>query len=194
MSKKSAKEEKSTAQPPQPPRWKGTDLMELVYHFNERALTLLKSGLDADAIRRAARFPFLVVDVHFLEEGWWRSVLLNPQGVPAAQSLWPPEIAGKFMSEVLVFAWHTAKWDRQVARLVLGMVPPVVEMVRELTPQQLDAVAGLHSGALKLRWHEDQEFWTKLLNAARDGHEETLADIHLHAKLRLSGQLIEART
>jgi hypothetical protein len=99
-------------------------------------------------------------------------------------------MANKFMSEVLVFAWHTAKWDRGVSRLVLGMVPRVVQIVRDLTPQQLDAVAGLHSGALRLRWQEDLEFWTKLLTAARDDDEAALADMHLHAKLLLSGELI----
>lgn len=91
----------------------------------------------------------------------------------------PAEVANKFLSEVLVLAWHTARGDRRVARLVLGMAPPVVEIVRELTPQQLDAVAGLHSGALRLRWHDDQKLWTKLLTATRDRDEETLADIHL---------------
>jgi hypothetical protein len=204
MSKKSRQKELDTPQPPSPPRWKGLDSLELVYQLNARAFLLLKaaaspilalwSTLDESALRLAARFPFLIVDVHFIDEGWWRSVVLNPQGVPAvASDLWPPEVANKFMSEVLVFAPHTAKWDRRVARLVLGMVRPVVQIVRNLTPQQLDAVAGLYSSALRLRWQEDHEFWTKLLTAARDGDEEVLADIHLHAKLRLSGQLMKVR-
>jgi hypothetical protein len=37
---------------------------------------------------------------------------------------------------------------------------------------------------------DDAAFWTRLLEAARDDDEETLADIHLHAKLLLSGELI----
>jgi hypothetical protein len=204
MSKKSSKKEQNTSQPPSPPRWKGLDSQELVYQLNARAFLLLKAAacatlplwsLEEAALRRAARFPFLIVDVHFLDEAWWRQVLLNPPGVPGDPlSLWPAEVAHKFMSEVLVFAWHTARWDRRVARLVLGMVPGVVEIVRDLTPQQLDTAAGLHSGALRLRWQGNEEFWTKLLTAARDSDEEVLADIHLHAKLLLSGELMARST
>ena len=61
-----------------------------MYQLCERSLSLLKegatqhrelwSGLGAEAIERAARFPFLIVDVHFIDEAWWRTVLLNPQG------------------------------------------------------------------------------------------------------------------
>jgi hypothetical protein len=130
----------------------------------------------------------ITVDVHFIDEAWWRSVLLNPQGVPDELSgLWPAEAARQLMGEAPVSAWHTAKWDRQVARLVLGMVPQVVELVRDLTPQQLDAVAGLHAGALRLRWQEDGEFWTKLLTAAR-GNEETVAAISFACEAPVVGR------
>lgn len=201
------RKEEDPAEPPTPPRWKGADSLELVYRLNERAFMLLKqsasphgelwSQLDTEALRRAARFPFLIVDVYFIDEAWWRSVLLNPQGLIGQGSvacLWTPEVAQKLMSEVLVFAWHTARWDRRVARLVLGMVPSVVEIFRRLTPQELDAVSGLHGGALRLRWQEEQEFWAPLLRAARDGDEEALSESHLHAKLLLSGTLVARST
>lgn len=205
MSKKTSKEETHTAQPPLPPRWKGSDSDELIHRLNARAFTLLKQSrgphselwavLDETAIRRAAAFSFLIVDVHFIEEGWWRTVLLNPQGVPGERpGLWPAGVAGKFMSEVLVFAWHTAKWDPRVARLVLGMVPAVADIIRELAPEQLDAVSEFQSGALRLRWQDDVEFWTRLTQAVREGERQALADIHLHAKLRLSGELMARST
>jgi hypothetical protein len=195
--------EEDPSQPPTPPRWKGADSLELVYRLNERVFTLAQEGptphrdlwrgLSAQAIERAARFPFLIVDVHFTDEPWWRSVVLNPQGVEehSGVSVWPAEVAGRLMSEVLVFAWHTAKWDTKVARLVLGMLQGVGEIVRGLAPQQLDAVSRLRSGALHLRWQEDQEFWARLAQAARRGDGEALADIHLHAKLLLSGELMQ---
>jgi hypothetical protein len=197
------RKEEDHAQPPTPPRWKGGDSSELVYQLNERAFMLLKqspgphgelwSQLDTEALRAAARFPFLIVDVHFLDELWWRSVLRSPHGPTGEGSsvcLWTPETAQKLTNEVLVFAWHTARWDRRVARLVLGMVPPVVEVFRALTPQELDAVSGLQGGALRLRWQDDLTFWTRLVRAARDGDKEALADIHLHAKFLLSGELM----
>lgn len=69
------------------------------------------------------------------------------------------------MEELLVFAWHTVKWDRQVARLSLGMVPGAVEEIARLTLQQLTEVAVRYRGTLRLRWQEDVEFWTRLIKA-----------------------------
>jgi hypothetical protein len=48
-------------------------------------------------------------------------------------------------------------------------------------------VLRLNGGALRLRWQEDREFWTRLVRAARDGDGETLADIHLHAGRDVKG-------
>jgi len=185
--------------PPTPPRWKGADSLELVCQFNERVLTLLKeagaqpwSQLSAESIRRAARFPFVIVDVMLTDEPWWRAIMASLK-VPARNaslSLWPAEVAQKLTGEVVVFAFHTARWDRSVARLVLGMAPGVVEVVRALTPQQLDEIPRRYCGALRLRWQEDREFWARLIAAAQDGDGEALADIHLHAKLLLSGELM----
>ena len=195
----SKRKEKSTSQPPTPPRSKGRDSAELVHGLNERALTLLKgsaglllpglSALNDKSLRRGARFPFLIVDVHFADERWWRSAVLDPQGDRGAPARgpWPAEVAHTLLGEVLVFAWHTARWDLWVARYVLGIVPGVVELVRGLTPAQLDALSRLHSGSLRLRWQEDRNFWARWAAAARDGDEEALADIHSHAKYLLHG-------
>ncbi len=195
------------SEPPPPQRWKGADSFELVYRLNDRVFTLLKegatahrelwSGLTAEAISRAARLPFLGVDVHFTDEPWWRGVVLDPQGpadAAAGVSPWPSELASQLTSEVLVFAWHTAKRDAKVAPLVLGMVPGVGEIVRGLTPQQLEAVSRLRSAALRLRWQEDVKFWSRLVKAAQEGDEAALTDIHLHAKLLLSGELMARST
>ena len=144
--------------------------------------------MDAVAIGRAARFPFLILDVHFTDVEWWRS---NSKLIEA--SPWPAAVSKPLMSETLVFAWHTVKWDRRVARLGVGMVPAVAELIAALTPHQLDSLSQEHCGALRLRWQDDQEFWSRLLTAACNNDEETLADTHLHAKLLLSGGLIALR-
>jgi len=133
--------------------------LDLVYQLNERSFQLLIdaatqhrelwSALDAAAIQRAARFPFVILDVNFTDAGWWRAVSQNPERSFDEQSdasLWPAEVAEKLLGELLVFAWHTAKWDRRVARLSLGMLPGVVGVISALTPQQLDIVSRLPQG------------------------------------------------
>lgn len=199
--------------PPSPPRWKGRDSLELVYQLNERALKLLSDAvtnntadwpvslqhrelwlaLAADVTHRAARFPFVIVDVHFTDEAWWRSVSVNPEGVEQGgleSAYWSRAVSEQLMSETLVFAWHSAKWDRRVACLTFGMLPEVAEVIAALTPQQLAAIPARHSEALRLRWQGDPDFWERLLAAARDGDEDALADTHLHGKLLLSGALL----
>jgi hypothetical protein len=131
----------------------------------------------------------VILDVHFLDEAWWRAVI-NGGVASATPHGWPLSISEQLMHETLIFAWHTAKWDRGVARLSLGMSPVIAELIAALTPQQLSQIPKEHSGALRLRWAEDKDFWTRVLVAARDGDEEALAEIHLHANLRLSGALL----
>jgi hypothetical protein len=204
---------KTTYRPPSTPKWKGRDSLELVYQLNERALTLLSTAITRnigtlpsrapqrepwlaitpEAIARAARFPFVIVDIRFTDERWWRSIAaIGEKSAPdSTGEHWPQEITVPLVSEVLVFAWHSAKWDPRVARLTFGMLPSVVEVIAALTPQQLAHIPVQHSQALALRWQADPDFWPGLLAAARGGEEEVLADYHLHGKLLLSGALLE---
>ena len=205
MSKRKRKE-KVIYDPPSPPQWKGRDSVDLAYQLNRRVFGLVRdmaarpggdwpfiahdrelwAALDAGAIERAARFPFVVLDVHFTEVEWWRS-----GSKPIEVSFWPAMLSEQLVSETLIFAWHTVKWDRRVARLALGMVPGVAEVIAALTPHQLDSISAEHCGALRLRWQHDHDFWTRLLVAARDSDQETIADIHLHAKLLLFNRLVQ---
>jgi hypothetical protein len=195
-------------QPPPPPRWKGTESLELVYALNERCLRLLRdlaasdpggwpliiqhrelwSTLTEEAVKRAARLSFVILDVHFTDEAWWPRVVQLTDLPVGAGSAWPAKIAEPLMSEVLVFAWHTAKWDRRAARLSLRARPAVVDAIAALTPQQLTGVIA-HHGELRLRRQDNPDFWGDLLLAAHSGDENALEAVHLRAKLLLSGEL-----
>jgi hypothetical protein len=209
---------KPSYNPPSPPHWKGRDSLDLVYQLNERCLKLLCeaaagpepcawpalahhrelwSTLRADALQCTARIPFVILDVYFSDEKWWREVVNeSPASAERSSSAhqwpryqWPGSVAADLIQEALIFAWHTVKWDRRVARLSLGMVPAVAESIASLTPQQLATIAGDHSDALRLRWYDHPGFWPRLLRAARGGDEEGVAEIHLHAKLLVMGEL-----
>ena len=204
----------SSYSPPSAPRWKGGDSLALVYQLNERCLTALCdwaaspgscelpliakhrgvwSSIRADDVKRAARFPFVILDVHFEDEGWWRKPPESGNGARAEatrRNCWPPFFAEQLLQEVLIFAWHTVKWDRQVARLSLGMSPGVAEAIAELAPRQLAVIGQQFSGELRLRWQDDMDFWRAVLRAASTGDEDALSEIHRHAKLLLCGELL----
>jgi hypothetical protein len=203
---------------PVAPRWKGRDSLDLVYGLNERCFELLSgvamtlipgelagiaqnrelwSGLDSEAIKRAGRFPFVILDVHFTNQTWWQQVLRASEtsaAVAPNPGHWPTKLAEPLMQETLIFAWHSVKWDRRVARLSLGMSPEVVDIIAGLSPQQLADISHRHSSELCLRWQDDADFWSQLLRAARNGDSDALDEIHLHAKLLLCGELISGST
>lgn len=206
---KAKKKDDERYQPPTAPRWKGAESLDLAFEINHRALKhvsdwaanpgatgwSLKTDrklwltLDTQALARAARFPFVILDVHFTDVVWWRGVIAGSLGSDASNA-WPANISQELMSETLIFAWHTAKWDSRVARLSLGMLPAVATLIAGLTPQQLARVSKEHSSALRLRWADDQDFWSRLLMAAREGEEQVLAETRLHAKLLFCSDLI----
>jgi len=206
---KSKRKTRIVYQPPSPFLWKGRDSLELVYQLNERALTLLveaaRSGtsewlsetayralwseLTTEALQTAARIPFVILDARFTDDEWWREAAVSPQEFPLTVSGapgWPGDVAQQLMSETLVFAWHTAKWDRRLARGLLGMSPGVVGSIARLTPRELGLIPSRHWAALRLRWEDEPGIWARLLTAAQESDEEALAECHLHAQLLLS--------
>jgi hypothetical protein len=46
---------------------------------------------------------------------------------------------------------------------------------------------------IEVRWANDPPFWRDLLLAAEAGSDEKLAELRLHAKLLLCGELAELR-
>jgi hypothetical protein len=57
---------------------------------------------------RAARFPFLILDVYFTSEKFWREVI-DSRNASAAPNGWPVSVSEQLMNEMLIFASHTAK-------------------------------------------------------------------------------------
>ena len=206
----------TTYRPPLPPRWKGASSLTLVHEFNERCLAALTgfakgpgpcdipviaqcralwSQLDALSIQRAAQLPFVILNVRFTDGPWWRTgagPAPDARVTPMAAGAWPAAIAEPLLQELLIFAWHTVKWDARVARLLLGMSPQVAETLAELSPQRLTELGQEATGELRLRRQEDHGFWEPLLVAALKNSRQALSDAHLHAKLLFCGELLAA--
>lgn len=201
--------------PPSPPRWKGIQSLDLVHQFNERCFELLCEVAAADARptslpivtenrelwllldletrRKAARMPLVIMDAHFKEEAWWRRVAAvqpHEAETEGPSNGLPHGASEHLMHETTMFAWQTARWDRTVAQMSLGMSLSVAEVVAALTPQQIRALATRESQGIQVRWADDPRLWRDLLLAAKAGDEEKLAELHLHAKLSLCSELL----
>ena len=204
--------------PPAPPRWRGIQSLDLVQQLNERCLEMLCevavtatppfplpivaehrglwAGLDRETRRSMARIPFVIVDAHFMDEPWWRQVTAcTPVEASARQPSdgLPPEASEHLMHETTMFAWQTARWDRTAAQLSLGMSRPVADVIAALAPRQIRMIAAQESSGVRVRWADDPQFWTDLLVAAKDRDDGRVAELHLHAKLLMCGELAQLR-
>ena len=195
-------------------KWSGTHTLELVHALNERWLKALQAvfsapkdhascdsvafrhvdadlwlTLDADAIRRAAQTPFLLIDVHFYNFEWWKAVRSNTEEgskiLPLVPML-PPKLGRQLLRETLTLAWHTARSDPPTATLLLGIARPVTELIATLDLEELGRIASSYGEQLRPRWEHHSKFWRDMLLAARAGNERAMMDIQLYG-LQLLG-------
>lgn len=195
--------------------WKGAQALGRVHALNERCLELLTQlargdrqqihltiinhyrslwrNLSITARKRAARTPFLLMDLHFRDSDWWRSAKeLRPgrrRGM-VLHAAFSGKIADELMSETLMLAWSTVAFDRGAASILLGMTPGVSGIIAELGPQDVERIASRHSAHLQPRWEDFPAFWGKLLVAARDDDEDALHDIHLHGVQLIGSEML----
>jgi hypothetical protein len=212
-SKEGAAHDLTSPQQPQPPHWKGQQSLDLVYQLNERCIELLSEaaasaaltgppiladnrelwmGLTSDERQRAARMPFVMLDVRFKNTAWWMQIAQGRTHEPAAESCTgglSPEASEPLTQEIVMFAWQTARWDETVAELSFGMSSAVARVIATLTPQKIRAIALREHAATRVRWDDDSQLWRELLSAAKANHEEKLASLHLQAKLLLCSEL-----
>jgi hypothetical protein len=66
----------------------------------------------------------------------------------------------------------------------------VAAIIAALTPHQILSIAARESQAIRIRWAHDLRFWGELLRSAKARDDETLAELHLHAKLLFCGALV----
>jgi hypothetical protein len=182
----------------------------LVHEFNERFLELLTHAarvdgercvldivrlhrnlwleLDVGARKRAARFPFLLIDIHFHSEEWWQLARTphSRQMGKALPGIFTRTLAVELMYQALVLAWHTARSDGRAAGVLLAMSPGVALAVAKLGLREITHIAEHHNRHLRPRWENLPLFWRHLLTAACSGDNDEIHDLHLHG-LQLLG-------
>lgn len=131
---------------------------------------------------RLASSPYLLADAAFGDESRWRCLSARMvQDVPAqyTEPVFMGSGAEYFVRRVLVFGWHLARANRQLARVVLGMSPLCAERVARLRLQDLDWLAQHRPGWVRPRWERQPRIWQHLVLAARDPDGELLTRVSL---------------
>jgi hypothetical protein len=201
-------------------KWTGGETLDFVYALNERCLQVLGKlvteesrafpacealesvtarhelwlDLDELARRRAAKCPFLLIDMRFQNEKWWREIgdgVTSFDGRGSDPGIFPAEPARELSAETLTLAWHTARSDPRIASQVLGLAPGVVGIIASLGPREVQRIAARHSYQLRPRWESNPAFWEQLLRTAVSGNAASLSEFHLHGLQLLGGDLLD---
>jgi hypothetical protein len=200
---------------PPSPRWKGARSLQLAHELNSRCIDLLCHfatrpfvegqpvmlranrnlwcQLNAEARWRLAAFPFVIVDVRFRDEVWWRERGKAHDQVVAerlAADDFLRESRESLLLETLMFAWQVAREDTRVAQVLFAMTQPVARLVSSLAMQEIRTVAIERSTSLRVRWDDNAQLWRDLLVAVATDDERALEELRLHAKLLFCGDLI----
>jgi hypothetical protein len=138
--------------------------------------------LSPSAMARLAASPYLLADAGFDDEPRWQALEQRMvHDLPAGQveAVFVGPGAGDFIRRVLMFAWHLARANRQLARVVLGMSPGSAARIAALRLQDLDWLAQNRPGWVRPRWEKQPRIWRHLLLAARDPDGEHLTQASL---------------
>jgi hypothetical protein len=184
--------------------WLGDDTLSALAALNEQSLILLAEQaaardpvcthplvyelvqlwpkLDAEALKRAAACPYLLLDAGFADPYRWmwahgHQVLERERG-PTVPFFTVPR-ASAVMRKVLTYGWHLAQSRESAARLLLGMAAPCVKLIGSLTLSQLDDLAETHPAWLRPRWPQRVRIWRELLLAATAGEGRSLQQARL---------------
>ena len=194
-------------------QWLGFGAMDSVSGINAQCLDLLCStagsaqplpgllaghqarwcALSPTARSQLAASPYLLADAGFDDERRWlwpgRRMVRDLRRDFAAP-YFIGEHVGDFVRGVLVFGWHLARANPQLARVALGMPPSCAERIGRLRLQDLDWLAQHRPGWVRPRWERQPRIWQHLLLAAREPDGHLLTQVSLRGlQLMASGVL-----
>lgn len=176
-------------------QWLADGSLDAVAEINLQCLQYLPvmQGV-AEAVRvRLAASPYLLADAGFDDEPRWRGVGQRMvQDLPAqlAEPVFTGAGSADFIRRVLVFGWHLARANRQLARVVLGMSPVCADRVATLRLHDLDWLAEHRPGWVRPRWERQPRVWRHLLHAAGDAEAGRLTQASLRGLQWLAAGVI----
>jgi hypothetical protein len=149
--------------------------------------------LDESARHRAARCPYLLVEMRFDDTAWWEDAKRDAMKPTPNPTVLPAGTAGlgrPLANDALTLAWWTARVDQRTAILLFGLDPRVAALISSLSPVEVRRITARSGNQLRQRWEHNRRMWRDLLSAAISADEEALTDIHLYGIQLLGGDLL----
>ncbi len=142
---------------------------------------------------RAARRPFLLVDMEFDNGTYWRQVQ-NPtrsESSPERRGMFPRAGAVHLARVALTLAWHSVRADPHAARVCLGMRAPVSDIMGRLSLTDIARIAERRFHDVRPRWEDRPDLWRKLLLAARSSDFRRTLYVNLRGLQLVGGPVVK---
>jgi hypothetical protein len=136
--------------------------------------------LSAAQKSAAANCPYVLFDLRFHDDGYWRTRLRAAALGGVAEGI---AVDGKtldFARLALFFAWHVASTTKLAPQLLLGMHEVTAAAFRETTIDCLPSLAETEARLLTARWSHCTAYWSALSGAAARQNPASLRRIQLY--------------
>ena len=155
-----------------------------------REVARLWAALDANARRRAAACPYLLLDAGFADPRRWRASPTPEVGDADGGygSFFTVPAAAEVARLVFTYAWHLARSQSAAARLLLGMPEASAALIGQYPLPHIQSLAERRLEWLRPRWPARVQVWRQLLLAAASGDAAALERARLRGLTLLAAE------
>jgi hypothetical protein len=149
-------------------------------------------SLTPDMRHRISRVPFLLIDIQFCNEDWWRSVTASPARrfqSPAWKGTFSPRMAASIGRASLAFARQSLRVDAPATMALCGLSSAVAAIITSVKLTQLERVAEHHYSCVRPRWEDRPAVWRRLIACATAEERHRLREFCLHALQLQAGEV-----
>jgi Flagellar transcriptional activator (FlhD) len=142
---------------------------------------------------RAARRPFLLVDMELGNGELWRCLKSHPRRsvrLAGPRGAFPRPQAVRLARAVLTMAWSSVRADRHAARVFLGMSAAVADVLMTLSLTEIDRIAVRQFRLVRPRWEDRADVWRKILEASQTPDIRRARDVNLRGLQLIAGALV----
>jgi len=156
-----------------------------------RQLQARLRNASPEALTRAAQRPFLLVDLEFMNRGWWELARKHPARIPSTVRAghFPKSAAIQLARAAIALLRHSLHSDGHEA-VLLGAHPVVLENLQYLSPVEIERIVERCFRDVRARWEDRPAMWDILLRAAATGDIRLTRHFSLKAMQLLAGETL----
>jgi hypothetical protein len=149
-------------------------------------------SLDAQARRRVAACPYLLIDAGFGDPAHWRWLderHIKESPPPPYNIFFTVPRAPTVARQISMYAWHLIQSSNIAAQLLLGVPTQCARLIGACSLGQMHGLAERHPDWLRPRWPDRIKVWREFFLAAASGDTLALENAHMYGLQLLAGEL-----